>query len=449
MKQKMTPPMHKRVIATSISIILVFSIAFGLLLNQLYIKSYVALYSTDLVTAVPHIVGELRRDRLLALARSNIVQAPKNIDSPSQYLAFICQRDDTVLWMSSDAKGKGMEDICSSIPFDISEPDLVTYKDLPYVVHVISDATHSKNENFFVIREVSPQLEKMAEIKSKTWFYVTLLFLCATGLLYAASYWSFSPLRKLAGELHEIAESRREKLDLDYPSELEEVTEALNRMIQLRKEQTQRYRHAMDDLAHSLKSRLAVTNALLDDSTLSRDALSKRIVEQVSQMDDMVQYQLRRALVGDRGLVREKTELRPVIDSLTGMFSKIYGDKPVTISVETTSLPSLPLNKADLTELLGNLLENAFRFCISEVRISSRESLENYILMIEDDGPGVAEAVRESIFQRGVRADQLNPGTGIGLAVCDEIVHSYDGQIKASTSSLEGASFIMTFPKTR
>ncbi|WP_325893049.1 ATP-binding protein [Grimontia sp. NTOU-MAR1] len=442
------PQIHKRVISTSIAIISMFSLLIGFLINQVYVKNYVAMYSSELVAEVPHIVGELRRDNMLELGQN----AP-NYDQPipeakhSDYLAFICEQDGSASWMSYEARTSGMSDICSYVPYSMREPDMIYYKDDPYVVHVISEATYSTNQLFIVVHDITSQLEQFSKIKRQIWFYVGLAFLAATGLLYAASYWSFSPLRKLADELNEIAESRRETLDFDYPKELEDVTDALNRMITLRKDQTQRYRHAMDDLAHSLKSRLAATNALLDDGSLSREEMSKRIVEQVSQMDDMVQYQLKRALVGQRGLVHEKTELLPVINSLAGMFSKVYSDKPVNVTLHLREQPSLPLNKADLTELLGNLLENAFRFCISEVRISSQVTLDHYVLTVEDDGLGVAETMHESIFQRGVRADQLNPGTGIGLAVCDEIVESYGGKIRVIESELEGAAFIMTFSK--
>ncbi|WP_062712704.1 ATP-binding protein [Grimontia marina] len=450
MTRNMMPEIHKRVMVTSIAIILAFSLGLGVVINQIYVKSYIAMYSADLVTEVPHIIGELRQDNMLQLGE-NAPHRDQPIPTPTSkqtnYLAFICERDGNASWMSYGARDNGMKNVCRHIPYSLSGPDLIYYNELPYVVHVISEATYSTEEAFFVLREVSAQLESLSQIRRKTWFYMGLLFSIATGLLYAASYWSFSPLRKLAGELNEIAESRREKLDSDYPKELGDVTDALNRMITLRKEQTQRYRHAMDDLAHSLKSRLAATNALLDDNTLSRKAMSKRIIEQVSQMDDMVQYQLKRALVGQRGLVREKTELKPVLDSLTGMFAKVYSDKPVNITTRLEALPSLPLNKADLTEVLGNLLENAFRFCISEVRISSSETTDHYVLTIEDDGLGVEESLRESIFQRGVRADQLNPGTGIGLAVCDEIVESYGGSIRVIGSELEGAAFVMVFPK--
>lgn len=448
MTSKISPPIHKRVIMTSVAIIFAFTVVLALVLNQLYKKNHIALYSVDLLTAVPSLVRELKQDKIItlnALPNQNETQTSQQDD----YLAFICHPDKTLFWMSRQSQGKNFSQICASLPASLTKPALFFFNERPYLVHQVVDASRHVNGSFFVIREVSPQLENLAAIKRKTWFYLGILFVIATAMIYAASYWSFTPLRKLADELNEIALSHREQLNEKYPPELEEVTEALNRMITQRKEQTQRYRHAMDDLAHSLKSRLAATNAIIDDDTLTRNTMNKRIIEQVSQMDNMVEYQLKRALIGQCCLVRESAELRPEIDSLTGMFAKIYSDKPVNITIAFHDTQTVPINKADLTELLGNLLENAFRFCITEIRICNHETPESHVLIIEDDGPGVPAKYRESIFQRGVRADQRNPGTGIGLAVCDEIVKSYAGTIRVDVSPLEGAAFIMTFPKSR
>ncbi len=448
MKDKLPSPIHKRIILTSVVIIFAFSIVLGLVLSQLYKKSQITLHSIDLLSAVPELVRELRHDKAhelnLPLYNTN---KPLSPSKQTDYLGFICHKNKTLFWMSEHSRKKGLENICQSLPSSLPEPELFFIHNLPYLVHEITYGARSFDGTFFVIREASLQLENLATIKRKTWLSLGLLFFIATTMIYSASYWSFRPLRKLADELNDIAQSQQEQLKEKYPPELEEVTEALNRMIAQRKEQTQRYRHAMDDLAHSLKSRLAATNAILDDNTLNREGMTQRIMEQVSQMDEMVQYQLKRALLGQRGLVRECTPLQSEIDNLTRLFTKIYADKPVTLKLYLKDTPNLPINKADLTELLGNLLENAFRFCLETIQIKTQENTEAFYLIIEDDGPGVPFPFQESIFQRGVRADQRNPGTGIGLSVCDDIIKSYGGSIKVRTSGLEGAAFILRFPK--
>lgn len=128
-------------------------------------------------------------------------------------------------------------------------------------------------------------------------------------------------------------------------------------------------------------------------------------MEQISQMDDLVQYQLKRAMMGQQGLQRSKTELKPAVETFGRMLSKIYSDKSVKLHCAFPDKQLVPINKDNLMELLGNLLENAYRFCISEVAISVIEKSNLCVIRIEDDGPGVKPEMREAIFQRGVRAD--------------------------------------------
>ncbi len=149
--------------------------------------------------------------------------------------------------------------------------------------------------------------------------------------------------------------------------ELQEVTMAVNRLSHISNDQQGRYRHAMDDLAHSLKTRLAATNALLDDSSLDRRELNQRIMEQISQMDDLVQYQLKRD--GRSARIAEKQcRAKTYHHQFDRMLSKIYADKHAILHYHFDDKLKLPINKDDLMELFGNMLENSFRFCISQVK---------------------------------------------------------------------------------
>lgn len=129
------------------------------------------------------------------------------------------------------------------------------------------------------------------------------------------------------------------------------------------------------------------------------------------------------------------------------MLFKIYRDKDVQFSTRILPLLQFPGDKGDLMELCGNLMENAFRLCISTVRVSAEiNDKGEFELRVEDDGPGVAESLRQKILERGVRADTHSPGQGIGLAVCHEIVQSYNGTLTIEESNLEGAMFRIRIP---
>lgn len=168
-------------------------------------------------------------------------------------------------------------------------------------------------------------------------------------------------------------------------------------------------------------------------------------MEQVSQMDLLVKYQLKRAMLGRKGLKQEHTLVAPLVNQLSQMLFKVYRDKQVIFEAYIPIEHVFPGDKGDLMELCGNLMENAFKLCISQVRVSaSYNDHGEFVLTVEDDGQGVDDSIKQKIIQRGVRADTHKPGQGIGLAVCHEIVTSYGGKLEIEDSQLEGAKFIIT-----
>ena len=138
--------------------------------------------------------------------------------------------------------------------------------------------------------------------------------------------------------------------------------------------------------------------------------------------------------------------LRPLLESLCSTLAKVYRDKQVSISLDVPDQAQVPMEQGALLELLGNLLENAYRLCLGEVRISLHSGPSYVELCVEDDGPGVPADQRERILQRGERLDRQNPGQGIGLAVVKDIIESYDASLNLEDSPLGGAAFRIRFP---
>ncbi|MGB1320515.1 MAG: ATP-binding protein, partial [Vibrio gallaecicus] len=204
------------------------------------------------------------------------------------------------------------------------------------------------------------------------------------------------------------------------------VTSALNELLFQQKENQERYKRSLNDLAHSLKTRVAVSQALLDDSSPTKN---HQINQQLLEMDSLIQGQLKRASLGVKGITTNDTLLKPVLDSLVGMFTKIYTDKSIQFVSDYPDNQTLPLSKDDLMEIMGNILENTYRFADQSI-LFKVTNIDNQIMVeISNDGPAIDSNTSQSLFQRGVRADQQNPGTGLGLALCDEIIHSYKGAI--------------------
>lgn len=445
MKGLLQPRLRRRVLGTSVAIIVLITSALAGVINQLYSQSYMAAYSSELVAQMPMVVAQLNRAGLI----KDVDKWIDSIDpSDTDYMSVVCDTRDHTIWLSDEAKEAKLGNVCQELPDNIPAPTLVeTHSGENYIAYNISrDREGGKTYQLVVLRTGDQYKSSLETLHQRTTFYLGLFVLIAIAFLVAAFHWSFQPLRKLATQLDQMTEAQRDKLDDDYPMELQDVTLALNRLIQISNDQKGRYRHAMDDLAHSLKTRLAAAHALLDDQNICRPDLNQRIMEQISQMDDQVQYQLKRAMMGQQGLQKDQTELKPAVDSFHSLLSKVYSDKQVKLRYGFEPGLKLPLNRNDLMELLGNLLENAYRFCISQVQINVVCREDCFEIRVEDDGPGVCEAMREAIFQRGVRADQLNPGQGIGLSVCHEIVESYQGTIHVETAGIEGAAFVIRIP---
>ena len=274
-----------------------------------------------------------------------------------------------------------------------------------------------------------------------TWLAVLagLLLLAQAAVL----RWGLRPLRSLAGELNAIESGRQEHLQGVYPKEIQRLTDNLNSLLQHEREQRLRYRNALADLAHSLKTPLAVMRGALGDAA----QLGATVEEQVARMDTIVAYQLQRATTGIRQRVATSIAILPLTEKIIAALRKVHRDKSVAVEIVVEPALCLALDEGDLMELLGNVLDNAFKWCGHTVRMSAEAKANRILLSIEDDGPGIDPAQWNNILQRGVRADETVPGHGIGLTVARDIVAAYQGEIELGRSHLGGAAIHLLFPQ--
>ncbi|HZF31033.1 MAG TPA: ATP-binding protein [Gammaproteobacteria bacterium] len=157
-------------------------------------------------------------------------------------------------------------------------------------------------------------------------------------------------------------------------------------------------------------------------------------------MDQRVSYQLRRARAsGSTGFGTTPVPVAPAVDDLKLTLDKVYRDKRVKCDTEVGAGAVFRGDPGDLTELLGNLLDNAYKYCRGRVRLSARSADDRLAITVEDDGRGIDDAFASVLFQRGKRADESVPGQGIGLAVVREIVELYHGDVGVARSALGGA----------
>ena len=277
-----------------------------------------------------------------------------------------------------------------------------------------------------------------------SWFAaVTLIMLLSISLVMR---YLLSPLRQIEDEISDIEEGRRDSLSSGMPDELEGVARNLNLLIESERGRSERYRHTLDNLAHSLKTPLAAIRAVVEENPNAAE--SDKIESQVERMNDIVRYQLRKpaVLAGDSfalGKVDIAGELARLIDGL----KKVYKDKSLTFAIEVDATAQFRGDTGDFLELAGNLVDNACKWSSSEVRVDVlTPSAGGMQLTVADDGPGIPEEAAELLLKRGMRLDESAPGHGIGLAVVKDIAAAHGGELSIGRAEIGGAKLSVVIP---
>jgi two-component system sensor histidine kinase PhoQ len=263
--------------------------------------------------------------------------------------------------------------------------------------------------------------------------------------------WSLRPLRAVAQDLARVEQGERERLPDRYPRELSPLTAGINDVIDSEREQLARYRNTLGDLAHSLKTPLAVMRNELESGT-DAEASKTVIADQVRRMDDIVAYQLARAAASGHATFSAPIEIELHAESIVLGLEKVYAERGVLCEFDIDPSARFYGEKGDLLELLGNLLENAFKWARSRVVLTVRTSVvqpgrrPSLGISVEDDGPGIPDDKVALLLQRGVRGDERVQGHGIGMSIVQDIVKSYRGELKVTRSeALGGARFDIRF----
>ncbi|GLS84335.1 ATP-binding protein [Paraferrimonas haliotis] len=434
-----------RVFLTSLSIIALVGFGLAIMVNEQHVQNSYNKETAKLIAQIPNVAAELREHDLIPEDSTWLEENSIR----KQYLIASCSIHYNQVWTSAKAVELGLFDTCERFNLIRNEapPYYATLADQKnYFLYLLEVELGGHPYNLLVMKDAEQIEQEYNKFSRNTFIKLAIVLALALVLMILASIWGMQPLVKMQSELQRITEGKRRALSPQYPVELDGVTQAVNQLLEQSDAQQSRYQNAMNDLAHSLKTRLAAVHALMDDKNLERHQLMDEVMNQVGQMDLLVKYQLKRAMLGRQGLQHESTALLPILEQLAPMLNKVYQDKQVTYQQRVEADALFPGSKGDIMELLGNLMENAFRLCISQVRVTAKSVDEQLILWVEDDGEGVAPELRDKILERGVRADTRSAGQGIGLAVCNEIVASYNGRITIETSELEGAKFEIRIP---
>jgi two-component system, OmpR family, sensor histidine kinase PhoQ len=257
------------------------------------------------------------------------------------------------------------------------------------------------------------------------------------------------PLGRIEREIHEMETARRDQLSSDWPEELRGVATNLNALLARERSRQRRYQESLANLAHSLKNPLAAIRTLLPAAADGAQDSVGTIRAELSRMDQIIGWQLRRAgaagAAGGVGIA--PIAVAGVATDLAATLDKVYPDRGIRGELDIPESIGFRGDEGDLQEILGNLLDNAWKYCRERVRCSARMAAPGILeLRVEDDGQGLDPTRASEAMGRGSRLDESRPGQGIGLAVANELVTAYGGAIDVETSPLGGTAIIVTLP---
>ncbi|MFC3691776.1 sensor histidine kinase [Chenggangzhangella methanolivorans] len=267
--------------------------------------------------------------------------------------------------------------------------------------------------------------------------------LAALGLLLALAMAAFvrralSPFRTLRGELQRVHDGRDERLRGSYPSEVQPLVDDLNRLVAQQESALGRARTQAADMAHGLKTPLAVLDALARRIEERHPALSAEIDEQSLAMQEQVSRTIARARSATAaGLQKRSTPVAPVLGQLVAAMKSLPGSDRISWRVETSGHALYPASEGELLEMLGNLVDNARKWARTSVTISVVAKSGGGAISVEDDGPGMAAAEMAAI-DRGRRWDEATPGTGFGLAITRDLAASTGARLRLSAAPSRG-----------
>ncbi|KZW98798.1 histidine kinase [Pseudoalteromonas luteoviolacea] len=379
---------------------------------------------------------------------SDGISMPRTILAPelnrlnSDTYALVYQQN-TLVWYSESAVSLTVTPDVSQTQAGASEFKKVEYSGEEFwqlsLTVILGNAEQSQQAKFILLKKNSALVALMSEFRNTLVNWMLIMGVVIAALMAFGFVWNARPLQRLDKEIKEVEAGERDKISGLYPVELNTIKADLNLLLDSQRRQKERYRASLSDLAHALKTPLAV----LKSSSLANDAEAQ---EQLDRINAMIEHQLKRAATGASDTWKKQTKVKPVLDSILNAMSKVYHDKAIQFSAFCADDAAFLGDKTDLMEILGNIIDNACKACTHKIDIQVKTTpSKGTIFIIGDDGPGIPEGKRHELLQRGTRLDTYEAGHGVGMAIVSDLVASYHGNIIIDYSELGGAQFTIEF----
>lgn len=285
-----------------------------------------------------------------------------------------------------------------------------------------------------------------AQIKTLRSTLVQSFLLLAFGLIVLAALqatYGLWPLRKVRREIAAIRAGQSSRVNAKLPDEIAPMVEELNDLLEHNERQAEEARRHAGNLAHALKTPLTV---IMNEATAKSPDLYDTVIREAATMRRQVDHHLARArAVGRRAAGQSLAAVWPSLEAVERAVARLYPDS--VIDLDGARDLSVRVERQDLDEMVGNLIENGAKYGGGRVFVTVRRNGDMVDIIVEDDGVGIPEAQRNAIFERGARLDTGKPGTGLGLAIVRDVAEIYGGRIALDESEdLGGLQATLSLP---
>ena len=435
--------LNQRILLSATLVLVIFIVGIAISLDRAFHDSALLGVQDRMFARILLLMGDAEIDNQGILSMPSDLIDTELSQPDSKTYAWITDQDKTVAWKSTSALNKR---ITTKLPLKKGEKkfEQITIAGAPHFIYSFNVTwvtdTSAYPLTFNVVTDTTLFDAQIERYREDIWGLLSIMALLLLVTQMLVLRWGLRPMRQVSTELAAIESGQQENLTGKYPLELKLLTDNINSLINHERKQQKRYRNGLADLAHSLKTPLAI----LRSTTSSKENMQiTTLNEQIDRMNNIVQYQLRRAATAGSSPGMRLIALRPVAEKITNTIKKAYYNKPVQVIIDIDIAINLRIDEGDLMELLGNLIDNAFKWCQYSITLSAKQTENKVIIRIEDDGPGIKHQEAAKILERGARVDQSMPGHGIGLAIVRDIIQVYNGDLSIDQDKTNSTGIVI------
>ncbi len=257
-----------------------------------------------------------------------------------------------------------------------------------------------------------------------------------------------SPINELRNRLTAFHKGVAARLNGSYPAEVQPLVDDLNALLEERERRVARAIAKAGDLAHGLKTPLAVlAHEAQQVRAAGHEQFAVGIEEQIDRMRRQIDYHLAQARsAASAASPAARASVAASAEGLVRALRRLYAGRDLSIEIEAPASHAFRGQREDLDEMLGNLLDNACKWARTQVRLTCSKEGEQIVIAVDDDGPGIEPAMRDAVIQRGIRADEAAQGSGLGLAIVRDLAEIHGGSISLEESLMGGVRARLTLP---